>query len=166
LQRQKEFELLKKENELLKKEIEQLKKEIELLKKQETKEAGRAKATKAPKGTLDGVTYEVTKSRMNGPNWELTLTALSEEGEKRLTFCRCRAITEDGKVYTLGKATKPLMPEGLVRLPEGVKIQIKLNMGSVPSGIKEFSRIELHRGRIGSDNLEPLVLKNVTVGGE
>src|SRR5262249_26592058 len=98
--------------------------------------------------------------------WELTLTALSEEGEKRLIFGRCRAITEDGKVYSLGKPTKPLMPDGLVRLPEGVKIQIKLNMGSVAGGIKEFSRIELHRGLVGSDNLEPLVLKNVTVGRE
>ncbi len=57
----------------------------------------------------------------------------------------------------------PLMPQP-VKLPEGVKIQIKLNMGRVADRVKEVARIELLRGFIGMDNEVPLILNNVKVG--
>ncbi len=85
-QYKKEIELLKREIELLKRENDLLKRENELLKKGGGKKEKSAKGTTTVKGTLDGVTYEVTKTQMNGPNWELTLTALSEDGDKMVFF--------------------------------------------------------------------------------
>ncbi len=163
-QRQKEIELLKREVELLKKENELLKRQIELLKKGDGNGAAPARGKMAVRGTLDGVTYEVTKTEMNGPLWQLTLTAISEEGDKAVFFTHARGITADGKTVALGNPTRPLlfMRQGTVRLPEGVKVQIRFRMGKVPGRIKEFARVEFLRG-FGAKQV-PLILKNVKVG--
>jgi hypothetical protein len=173
-QHQKEIELLKREIELLKRENELLKREIELLKKGGGKGEAPATAKMTAKGTLDGVRYEVTKTEMDGPVWWLTLTAISEDGDKTVFFAAGRGLTQDGRMVVLGrpgnpspkvgglggKMQNPLMPQGAVRIPEGVKVQIRLRMGRLPGRITAFERVELFlplgRG--------PLLLKNVKVG--
>jgi hypothetical protein len=50
---------------------------------------------------------------------------------------------------------------GAVRLPEGVKIQIPLNMGPIPANETEFARVELFLHPAVSS--EPLSLNDVTI---
>jgi hypothetical protein len=155
---QKRLNALQAKFDALAKENEQLRQENALLKK----EAGKnARADKVEKASLDGIDYEVVKTRINGTAWELVVAATSTEGEKITYFGRGRAIADDGKTYNIGAPMGGYT--GPVRLSEGVKIQITMRMGQLPSGVKHFSRIEFYYGLLPNPIVQPLVLKNVTI---
>ncbi len=97
------------------------------------------------KHTFYNVEYEVTSATAYGSNWEMILTTKSLEGDQEVRFSKARAITESGRTLEIPQ----LMRGGPVRLPEGIKIQIKLNMGNLPKGLTEFSRVELYLQGVG-----------------
>ncbi len=91
-----------------------------------------------PKTTQNGVEYELLSSQIVGDNWEVTLSALSEEGNRTIRFRSSRAITEEGQSYE----NKFLKMKAL-KLPVGQKVQIKLDMGSLPVKVNKLATVEL-----------------------
>ena len=107
--------------------------------------------------TIDGVAYEVLSSKMEGNNWELTLLAFTEEVNKIVQFRKTRSITEDGKTYE-----KDYLMRTATKLPDGQKIQIKLDMGPLPASVSKIARVELDDISVKKGS-KSMVLKNVKV---
>jgi len=102
-------------------------------------ESGQASKDEAnPKTSQNGVDFEVISSKMSGNNWEVTLSAFTEEGNKRVRFTKSRALTEDGKTYE----NQFLKMKGL-NLPLGQRIQIKLDLGPLPASVNKLATVEL-----------------------
>jgi hypothetical protein len=111
--------------------------------------------------------------------WTLVIEATSKVGDQSIHIGSARAITADGKNFevTLPRTSKP------VSLPEGVKIQLELQMGVLPKSFaseKALARLELFGQPIGrtssgipgiepatratrGEKTKPLVLENVPI---
>lgn len=145
---------------------------------QEKKPVDKEKQDKPVTVTAGGVTYVVTKSAIeaDGKKWTLVLEATSKSGDKKILIDSARAITPDGKTFSV----KSLMGRrSAVALPEDTRILIELKMGDLPKDVTTLARVELFGDRVvgipgfeverkgfgggKTAEIRPLVLKDVRV---
>jgi hypothetical protein len=138
-------------------------------KEPQTKEASK------PSVTVNDVTYVVAKSTLGADQkWHMVLEVMSKSGEQKVEFASGRAIAPDGKTFDIktpmGRRTKA------VSLPEGVKIQIELDLGEIPKATTTMTRLELlgdrttgipglgkKKGAFSKEKDHPLVIENIPI---
>lgn len=110
----------------------------------------------------EGLEYELTGAKVNNQNLELSLSVVSPSVATTLQVQAASAYTEDGKVYSA--KFRALSKEAIrAKMPVGQKVQVKVNLGTIPDGVKALSTIELQCSGGKKKGSYNVVFKNVAV---
>jgi hypothetical protein len=94
------------------------------------------------KATVNGLEFEVVKSKINGNNWEMSVAVVSPDGDTTLRVSAARAYTDDGKVFAVKfGAFNKKSPS--TKVPAGQKVQMQVSMGQIPNSVKMLSTVEV-----------------------